>query len=83
MCSIVSSVLEQMQHLYHSSDMVIEPLKYYFNGTSLYAFDLTPDQNDGSHFALIREGKLSLEREIESNVCCIVGTVIPVYQPNP
>ena len=45
--------------------MAIEPLKDYFNGTTLYAFDLTLDQNEGSHFALIREGKLSLDVKLK------------------
>ncbi len=48
----------------------------YLQGYTLFAFDLTPDLNDGSHFNLVKQGNLRLElhfgRPLPETICVIV-----------
>ena len=48
----------------------------YLQGYTLFAFDLTPDLNDGGHFNLVRQGNLRLEihfaKPLPDTICVIV-----------
>ena len=55
------SLLHCTGHLLQNEDIGIDPKNEYSTGRTLYGFNLTPDENDGGHFQLLREGKLSLD----------------------
>ena len=48
----------------------------YLQGYTLFAFDLTPDLNDGGHFNLVKQGNLRLElhfaKPLPETICVIV-----------
>ena len=48
----------------------------YMQGFTLFAFDLTPDLNDGGHFNLVKQGNLRLElhfaKPLPDTICVIV-----------
>ena len=61
------SIYHCANKLFRNSDIGLD-LKDYANGTTLFGFDLTPDQNEGSHFGLLREGKLSLDVKLSESL---------------
>ena len=48
----------------------------YAHGYTLFAFDLTPDRDDGSHFHLIRQGNLRLEMHFAEPLPETINTVV-------
>ena len=51
----------------------------YLNGYTFFGFDLTPDQDCGDHWELVKEGTLSLHMEFETPIAQPGGIEVLLY----
>ena len=50
--------------------------RYFGRGYTLFAFDLTPDLSDGSHFNLVKHGNLRLELHFKEGLASTVNAIV-------
>ena len=54
-------------------------LKKFKNGLCLFAFDLSPDEDDGNHWDLIRQGATSVDIQFAANAVGNSGAEVIIY----